>query len=64
MKTTYRVTPCYFTDKTDFITFKSGAGLTSFLENTEYECDVAISTDSSVVSFNEYLYYGENNGPV
>ena len=64
MKTTYRVTPCYFTDKTDFITFKSGAGLTSFLENTEYECDVAISTDSSVSYLNEYSYYGENNPPV
>ena len=64
MKTTYKVTPCYFQDKSDFITFKTGAGLSEFLLRTEYDCDVAISTDSSVISFNEYLYYGENNGPV
>ena len=64
MNTTYQVTPCYFTDKSDFIVFKTGAGLTAFLENTDYDCDVAISTDSSVVHFNEYAYYGENNGPV
>ena len=64
MNTTYHVTPCYFTDKSDFIVFKTGAGLTAFLENTAYDCDVAILTNNSVAPFNEYSYYGENNAPV
>jgi len=50
--------------QSDFIVFKTGKGLTAFLENTEYDCEVKVTTDSSVVSFNEYSFYGENNGPL
>ena len=64
MKTTYKVTPCYFQDKSDHIVFKTGAGLSAFLLRTDYDCSVAIETDSSVSSFNEYSYYGENNAAV
>ena len=64
MRTTYHVTPCYFTDKSDFIVFKTGKGLTAFLENTDYDCEVSVRTDNSVVSFNEYGFYGDNNGPL
>jgi len=72
LKTEYQVTPCYFTDKTDHIIFKSGSGLSTFLQNTDYDCDVKVKTilvnkpNLTVVSqqFDEYGNYGENNGPL
>ena len=64
MKTTYHVTPCYFTNPNDYIVFKTGSGLSAFLENTDYHCSVAIATNNSVAPFSEYTHYGENNPPV
>jgi hypothetical protein len=73
-KSEYQVTPCYFSDKLDYITFRSGKALSVFLQNTDYDCDVKVKT-TRVIDYqqgsvfyseglDEYGAYGENNGPL